>query len=42
MFGHVIEEIWMLSQVFHNYSFRHVKGKGNQLAHSFARSSFIC
>ena len=27
MFGYVSEEIWMLSKVFHKYSFRHVKTK---------------
>ena len=26
MFGHVIEEIWMLLDIFHEYSFRHKKG----------------
>ena len=26
MFGHVIDEIWMLLDIFHEYSFRHKKG----------------
>ena len=41
MFGYVSEEIWILSKVFHKYSFRHVKREDNQLAHSFARRAVL-
>jgi len=41
MFGHVIEEIWILSEAFHKYSFKQVKREGNQLVHYLARRAIL-
>ena len=41
MFGHVIEEIWILSEAFHKYSFKQVKREGNRLVHSLARRAIL-
>lgn len=41
LFGHVIEEIWLLADAFQKFSFRHVHREGNQLAHSLERRAIL-
>lgn len=41
LFGHVIEEIWLLADSFQKCRFGHVKRKGNQLAHCLTRTTIL-
>ena len=41
LFGHVIEEIWLLADAFQKFSFGHVHREGNQLAHSLERRAIL-
>ena len=41
LFGHVIEEIWLLADAIQKCSFGHVPREGNQLAHSLARRAVL-